>query len=160
MRLCDTGGVTLIELVISISIVAVAVTGTLLSINRTVRSSADPMIVRQALAIGEAYIEEILLKGYYDPDLGAAGGVCPVAEASRDLYDNICDYDGLSDAGARDQNNNAVAGLASYQVDVAVESATATLGALVGDPAVVRVDVTVASGAEVNLTLSGYRANY
>ena len=160
MRLRDTGGVTLIELVIAISIVAVTVTGTLLSINRTVRGSADPMVVRQALSIGEAYLEEILLRGYYDPDLGAAGGVCPAVEASRDLYDNICDYDGLSDAGARDQDNNAIAGLASYQVDVAVETATATLGALVGDPAVLRVDVTVASGAEVNFTLSGYRANY
>ena len=160
MRLRDTGGVTLIELVIAISIVAVTVTGTLLSINRTVRSSADPMVVRQALSIGEAYLEEILLRGYYDPDLGAAGGVCPAVEASRDLYDNICDYDGLSDAGARDQDNNAIAGLASYQVDVAVETATATLGALVGDPAVLRVDVTVASGAEANFTLSGYRANY
>ncbi len=160
MRLRDAGGVTLIELVIAISIVAVTVTGTLLSINRTVRSSADPMVVRQALSIGEAYLEEILLRGYYDPDLGAAGGVCPAVEASRDLYDNICDYDGLSDAGARDQDNNAIAGLASYQVDVAVETATATLGALVGDPAVLRVDVTVASGAEANFTLSGYRANY
>ncbi len=160
MRLRDTGGVTLIELIISISIVAVAVTGTLLSINRTVRSSADPMVVRQALSIGEAYLEEILLKGYYDPDLGAAGGVCPAVEASRDLYDNICDYDLHSDAGARDQDNNAIAGLTSYQIDVAVETVTATLGALVGDPAVVRVDVTVASGAEVNFTLSGYRTNY
>ncbi len=159
-RLGDASGVTLIELVISISIVAIAVTGTLLSISRSVRSSADPLIVHQALAVGEAYLEEVLLKEYYDPNLGAGGGVCPMSEASRDLYDNLCDYDGLADAGARDQNNVAVVGLEGYNVAIAVEETTATLGALTGDPDVVRVDVTVSNGNVVNLTLSGYRTNY
>ena len=67
---------TLIDLIISITIVGIAVTGTLLSINRSVRSSADPLIAQQALIVAGAYLEEILLNDYYDPDLGALGGVC------------------------------------------------------------------------------------
>ena len=83
-RLREASGVTLIELVISITIVGIAVTGTLLSINRSVRSSADPLVVQQALVVAGAYLEEILVNDYYDPDLGAVGGVCPATEASRD----------------------------------------------------------------------------
>ena len=159
-QLCDTAGVTLIELVISISIVAIAATGTLLSINRTVRSSADPMIVKQALAVAEAYLEEVLLRDYYDPDLGAIGGICPANEASRDLYDNLCDYDLLDDSGARDQDGNAIAGLGDYRVRITVEDTGATLGALAGSAQVVRVDVRVTNSPVVDITLSGYRTNY
>ena len=109
-RLRETSGVTLIELIIAITIVGIAVTGTLLSINKSVRSSADPLVVQQGLIVAEAYLEEILLNDYYDPDLGAVGGVCPAKEASRDLYDNVCDYDSLTDVGARDQDNFAIPG--------------------------------------------------
>lgn len=159
-RLRDTSGVTLVELVLSIVIIGVTVTGTFLAINRTVRSSADPMIVKQALAIGEAYLEEILLKDYYDPDLGAGGGICPAVEATRDLYDNLCDYDTLDDSGAEDHDGNAIAGLESYRVRVSVETAGANLGALTGDTEVVRVDVRVTHSSVVDLTLSGYRTNF
>ncbi|MEE9280444.1 MAG: type II secretion system protein [Myxococcota bacterium] len=159
-QLRDAAGATLIELVISIVIVAIAVTGTLLSINRTVRSSADPMIVKQALAVAEAYLEEVLLRDYYDPDLGAVGGICPLAEASRDLYDNICDYDLLDDSGARDQDGNAIAGLGSYRVRISVDAAGAALGGLAGSAQVVRVDVRVTNVGVVDITLSGYRTNY
>ena len=133
-RLRETSGVTLIELIISITIVGIAVTGTLLSINRSVRSSADPLVAQQALIVAGAYLEEILLNDYYDPDLGAVGGVCPAQEASRDLYDNVCDYHLLADVGARDQDNNAIPGLGGYTITVAVETANANLGALNGLP--------------------------
>ena len=69
-------GVTLIELIITIVVISIALTGTLVVISRTVGGSADPMIVRQAVGVAEAYLEEILLKPYYDPVLGA--GVTPL----------------------------------------------------------------------------------
>ncbi len=159
-RLRETSGVTLIELIIAITIVGIAVTGTLLSINKSVRNSADPLVVQQALAVAEAYMEEILLNPYYDPDLGAGGGVCPAVEASRDLYDNVCDYDLLSDVGARDQDNTAIPGLGGYTITVAVETANANLDTLNGPTQVIRVDVNVTDGVVVNFTLSGYRTNY
>ncbi len=159
-RVSETSGFTLIELVISITIVGIAVTGTLLSINRSVRNSADPLVVQQALAVAGAYLEEILLMGYYDPDLGAGFGVCPAKELSRDLYDNVCDYDTLTDVGARDQDNTAIPGLGGYTITVSVEAANANLGTLNGPTQVIRVDVNVNDGAIVDFTLSGYRTNY
>ena len=153
-------GVTLIELVISIAVIAIAVTGTLLVIARTTRASADPMVQRQASAIAESYLEEILAKPYYDPTLGAGGGACPAAGGPRATWDNVCDYAGLDDAGARDQFAVAVAGLSAYRVRVSVDSATATLGALTGAANVIRVDVRVTHSLPLDLVLSGYRANY
>jgi MSHA pilin protein MshD len=127
--------------------------------NQTTRHSADPMIAEQAVAIAEAYLEEILLKSYYDPDTGAGGGICPAAEASRDLYDNICDYNGLNDSGAKDQDGNAITDLEKYNVAVTVDT-TATLNALSGSTDVVRIDVEVTNSNFVDITMTGYRTNY
>lgn len=152
-----TRGVTLVELVIAITIIAVALGGTLMAVNATTRHSADPMIGQQALAIAESYLEEVLLQPYIDPDLDPiSGAVCPSAEASRDLYDNVCDYAGLDDAGAIDQNGNSVAGLAGYRVRVGVDTG-ANLGGFSGSADVLRIDVRVSHPASVDLTLSGYR---
>ena len=122
--------------------------------------NADPMLELQASAIAEAYLEEIMLKPYYDPDLGAPGGVCPAAEvAGRTVYDNVCDYDLLDDVGPIDQNGVPVAGLAPYRVRVNVDT-LATLGALAGPADVVRADVRVTHASGLDLTLSGYRARF
>ena len=149
-------GTTLIELVVSLVVVSVALVGTLQVVTYVTRSSADPVLLHQAAAIADSHLEEILLRDFYDPDLGAGGGVCPSAEASRDLYDNVCDYDGLDDSGPRDQSGSAVAGLSGYRVRVDVDT-TANLGALSGTGTVVRVDVRVTHTTAVDLTLSGYR---
>src|SRR5215510_14030761 len=69
-------GATLVEMVISIAIIAIVVSGTLLLVQKVAVHSADPMVERQALAIAQAYLEEILLRPYWDPTLGSAGGAC------------------------------------------------------------------------------------
>ncbi len=157
----DQSGVTLIELVITIVVISIAVTGTLVLIQRTILSSADPMIVRQAVGISEAYLEEIMLKSYYDPVLGAGAGPCPAPDPNdgRPEYNNVCDYNGLDDDGARDQADNALTDLAGYQVRVTVDP-NATLGDLSGPAEVIRADVRVSHPAGIDFTLSGYKANY
>ena len=40
--------------------------------------------------------------------------------ASRASFDNVCDYAGLNDNGARDARGQAIAALANYRVQVAV----------------------------------------
>jgi MSHA pilin protein MshD len=57
-------GITLIELIMFIVIVGVALAGLLASLNLSVKSSADPLQPKQALAIAEATLESILLKDY------------------------------------------------------------------------------------------------
>ena len=57
-------GLTLIELIMFIVIVSVALVGVLTVFNVTTRSSADPMIRKQMLAIAEAVLEEVMLQPF------------------------------------------------------------------------------------------------
>ncbi len=143
-------GTTLIELVIAIVIVSIAVSAVLMVMSMNVAHSADPMIRYQAVAIAEAYLEEISLKSFADPN-GVDG------EASRDLYDDADDYHGLVDVGARNQFDAALPGLGDYTVSV-----TVTQSAL---PSILATDnylinVTVTHEADINFTLSAYRPNF
>ena len=146
---------SLIELVIAIVVIAISLTGAFALVDSTTRKSADPMLERQATSIAEAYLEEILQQAYVDPD---DGQVCPTKEASRALFDNVCDYSGLADSGARDQQGDAVGGLEGYRVDVAIDP-KATLGGLTGQSVVLRIDVTVTDPQGRPVRLSAYRTN-
>lgn len=145
------GGVTLVELLVSIVIVSIAASGVLGLLAMTTAGSADPMLRHQAAAIAESYLEEVLLKPFEDPD-GVDG------EVARADFDDLDDYDGLADAGARDQFGMPLAGLGDYSVVVAVSPSS-------GLPAVppadaLRVDVVVTRGVEVSFALSGYRTRF
>lgn len=152
-------GFTLIETLISIMVVGIALTGFASVFVLTFSHGADPLRERQALAVAEAYLEEILLRPYADPDTGAT---CGAPEASRAVFDDACDYDALADNGclitpataACDQNGNPIAGLAGYTVAVAVTAQP------VGPPNVnaLRVEVTVTvPGSNTPVQLVGYR---
>ena len=141
-------GLTLIELLVSIVIVAVAASAVLAVLATTSGSSADPMVRRQATSIAEAYLEEILLKPFADPD-GVDG------ESSRAAFDDVDDYDGLVDAGARDQFGNAIPILGAYTVSVNVGSSSALAGVPVADA--LRIDVNVTWESSIDFTISAYR---
>lgn len=144
-------GATLVEILVSIVIVAIAA-GTILGLLAiTTGQSADPMIRHQASAIAEAYLEEILLRDFDDPD-GVDG------EGARAAFDDLDDYDGLNDAGARDQFGNPIAGLGAYTVAVSVTPSAGLAGVPAGDA--LRVDVRVSRGADIDLLLSGYRTRF
>jgi len=115
---------------------------------RNVEHSADAMIVSQGVSIAEAYMEEIALKPFADPD--GVGG-----EALRADFDDVADYDGLVDNGARDQFGNAIAGLGGYTVSVAIVPSAALPG--IDAANAVRIDVRVAQAPYVDYVLSGYR---
>ena len=148
-------GVSLIELVVAIVVISISLTGTMLIVETTTRRSVDPMLERQSISIAESYLEEILQKAYLDPDDGT---LCPAPEASRNLFDNICDYSGLTETGARDQNGVAIAGLDVYQIQIIVDQ-SAGLGAITGSANVFRVDATVSDPMGRPVRLSGYRTS-
>ena len=54
-------GLSLIELILFIVIVSVSVVGVLAALDRTARASAEPLVIKQALAIAEALLEEVEL---------------------------------------------------------------------------------------------------
>ncbi|MCP4994736.1 MAG: pilus assembly protein MshD [Gammaproteobacteria bacterium] len=150
-------GTTLIELLVSIVILSVAVTGIMMVITQTAGSSADPMLREQATAIAQSYMEEVLLQPLADPQGGETNG----AEAGevRSTYDDVWDYAGLSDStGAMDQSGSLITGLSAYDIDITVTNTT--LGPGVGSPAL-RIEVRVTHDASdgINLPLVAYRLN-
>ena len=157
-------GVNLIELLISIVVIAIACTGVLLVFAQTVRFSADPMIQTQALAVAEAYLDEILARPVNDPSGGESGASeegNPSLAANRPLLDDVQDYDGLSNSPPQAQDGSVAdfapvdgqPDLAGYQIDVDV-----TTGVAVNGVAMARVDVRVRFAPVVDFTLTGFRA--
>ncbi len=144
----DQRGVTLVELIVSIVVVATAVGAILGVLSRNVGGSADPFITLQAGAIAEAYLEEIRLRPFLDPD-GADG------EVLRSDFDDLDDYHGLLDNGARDQFGNPIAALANYTISVNVVASAALPGVPSADT--LRIDVRVVQAPYVDFTLSSYR---
>lgn len=57
-------GLSLIELVIAVMIISVSVAGVLMLFGSSVRHSADPMVRKQAVAIAEAMLNEVLAQAY------------------------------------------------------------------------------------------------
>lgn len=143
-------GVTLIELIVAMVVISIALAGVLMVINYTTLHSADPVLRHQALAIAEAYMEEITLKNFTDPDTDG--------EVSRDLYDDVDDYNGLSDSGARDQNDNGIPGLGGYSVAVSVQ--TQNYGPTGDEVSGLKIDVMVTDPAGESFVLTGFRADY
>lgn len=141
-------GLTLVELLVSIVIVGIAASTILGVFSITSASSADPMIRHQAAAIAESYLEEVLARPFDDPDGSDA-------ETLRADFDDVEDYDGLLDNGARDQFGNPIPSLSDYTVSVAVSNSSALPSIPAGDT--YRVDVVVSRSADINFQLSGYR---
>jgi MSHA pilin protein MshD len=146
---------TLIEIIVTIVVIGISATALLSVFSSMIRGSADPLIQQQATSIAEAYMEEIMLRAFEDPQTAESG----VAEAgeTRPNYDDVQDYNSLGTNQVRDQNNNPIAALSAYGVTVAV----------VGDAlntvpagAAMRVDVTVTHPAIADILLSGYRTRY
>lgn len=155
-------GFTLIEMIVAIVIISVGLAGVLSAFNVNVRSSADPLLRKQMLAVAEEMMEEILLKPFAISGAAPANALvaCGVAGAVRAGFDDVRDYSGYGTTGICDIDGAAVAGLANYNVSVLVANPAlpADFGGLpVAD--VLRVTVTVTLNADT-LTLVGWRTNY
>lgn len=147
-------GATLIEMVVSILVISISATATMMVVSQVGRHSADPMRRLQAVAIAQAYMDEILAQSLSDPDGGETGGA--EAGETRATFDDVMDYHGLADnAGARDQTGTAIAGLEGY--NVAVTIAAATLGGLPARQ--VRVLVAFDGDPSIQVPLVAYRMN-
>ncbi len=140
-------GFTLVELIFFVVLVSLGLAGILMVMDVSVKSSADPMVRKQAMALADSLMEEILLKGYDDPD-----GLPNVVESGRATYDDVSDYQGIDEtiSASGPLFVGMPAALYGYRLQVSV-SAT-TLGAV---PAR-QVAVTVSRNGE-SIALTGYR---
>lgn len=140
-------GFTLVELIFFIVVVSVGIAGILMVMDVSVKASADPMVRKQAMALADSLMEEILLKAYQDPD-----GLPNVVEGGRALYDDVDDYHGINEtiSSAGPIFVGMPANLNGYQIQVTV-SATS-----LGTVAAKQVTVTVSRGNE-SISMTGYR---
>lgn len=162
MKPCKQQGLTLIELIISIVILGIGSVALLLAFQTWIAASADPMVNRQAIAIAEAYLEEISLQSFADPD-GNTAATCtstalgPEGGEARAVFDDVDDYDSLTDVGARDSLGNAIAGLEGYTVQIRVNCEN--LAGLGADNAK-RITATVLHPVIGSISLSTVRTRY
>lgn len=140
-------GFTLIELIVSIVVLAIAVAGVVAALSAIAVRSANAMVSEQANAIASAYLDEVLQKPF-----GANDG-----QVARPNLDVIDDYAGLTNVGVQDQTGTAVAGLGQFTVVVSVTPTA--LGAVVAGESR-EVDVTVSHPSGVTVVLSGFRTQH
>ncbi len=147
---------TLIELTLSILIISICLIGTILAFITVAKFNADPLIQQQAINIGKSYLEEIMAKSF--PQVIP----CPAAPAGgRAVFASVCDYQGLNDIGARDQDGQVITGLSAYTVQITIDTASAILGGINPGTDVVRIDVSVThQDLQTAMVLSGYRTKY
>lgn len=177
-------GISLIELIMFIVIVSVALAGILLVMNTVTKSSADPLIHKQALAIAESLLEEVELMPFSlcDPnDANAASAViatdCAGLDQNKggaplmtptpnsetryspsDPFDNVADYGGFSmAAGSIMDITNANIGLAGYMANIAV--ARNGVAGLPADAALL-ITVTVTGPDNLPVVVEGIRTRY
>lgn len=145
-------GFTLIEIVVTLVVIGIAASALVGVFSSIVRGSADPAIQQQAITIAEAYIEEISLKSFNDPDDVETG--TSEGEAGRASYDDVKDYRSLAAGAPADQLGTAIVALAAYNVTVTITDST-----LNGITALL-IDVNVTHPAVDPILLSAYRTDY
>jgi MSHA pilin protein MshD len=167
-------GMTLIELIVFVVIVSVALAGVLSVLNFTSKASADPMIRKQALAVAESVMEEVMLQPFTwcDPDDPAAGtaidaSACATAETmgpeagetrggAATPFDNVNDYNNVSPPIATSLGGT---GSAPYVANVTVAAADLNTDILAASGAALLITVTVTAAGET-IQLQGYRTRY
>ncbi len=181
-------GISLIELLVFIIVVGVAVTGVVSVYSQNARASVDPVIRKQAMAIAESLLDEVLSKPYTycDPNdaqadtatsavIGPTGCATVVEGMGREVaqgetrysatnpFDNVNDYNNFSMAGIEDITGVAIPGLEIYTATVQVQPVPDFNGivpAVPGDNETLLVTVTVTAPNNQTLSLSGYRTRY
>lgn len=142
-------GLTLIELIIFIVIIAVASTGVLLVFQQTVKGSVDPIIRKQAMTVAASLLEEVLAVEYACPATALCGNV---TSSNRTATHGIVDYHGFAmNDGILAIDGTPIKQLADYSALVSVASESNWNGA----PGR-KISVSVRHQNET-LTLDGWR---
>lgn len=171
-------GLTLIELIVFIVIVSVALAGVLNILNLTNRTSADPLIRKQMLAIAEGLMDEVAAQPFTwcDPDdpaaataISAAACAVPEAvgpEAGETRGGAVTPFDNVNDYNSPAVITTNITGAAmppgySAVITVGPGAPLGPAASLVPAAALllITVTVTVASSTET-MVLEGYRTRY
>jgi MSHA pilin protein MshD len=167
-------GISLFELILFIVVIGVGLAGILSVFVTSATRSADPMVRKQAIAVAESLLEEVMLQPftYCDPDdpgaatatassvLGGCSTAAAVQDGARtagesrgsasDPLDNVWDYSGFTMTGITSIDDVATVLLPNYRATVTVTAVTmntspVVAGLAVPSPEALRIDVQVVS---------------
>lgn len=168
------GGFSLIETIIVVVLLGIMMAGMTVLFVENASKSHQPYLRQRALAVANAYMDEILHKRW--DDNSPLGGGCVVfagsscasgpgaagigtEEGARSNYDDIDDYNGLNDSPPLDSLGNTMTGYSGFSVAVSVSSpGSAWNGIAAVDVKLIKVDVT--STMQETISISAYRVNF
>ena len=164
IRNSRVAGFTLFEIIAFIVIIAVAFAGITTLYSYSVRGSSDPLVQKQAIAVAESMMDEILLLPFANPSGGGSCGGAPSQD--RTQCDDVGDYQGYDTSsqtptGIKTVEGTPIAALSGYNVQVAVDSSAftaATPNVAAADSKLITVTATGPNG--VTFTLEGWKFNY
>lgn len=135
-------GTTLVELIVTIVILSVALAGVTFAIQGGLLRSSDPMVQLRAVALAQAYIDEIMGKRFDEKSANsgippcrasappprqctAEGSFGPDGAETRDRFDDVDDYHGLDEGDGQpdplqDAEGNTRDGYDNFRVQVEV----------------------------------------
>ena len=176
IRRAKQSGFSLIELVIAISILAIALTSVVVSVNSVLNQANVPHIESRAVSLALAYLEEILAKPF---DENTPPGGLPACDAvactalvdfgtdpgdpNRAQYDDVDDYHNLTDNPPLDADGNPLASYTAFSVQVSVAYDGDYDGVVneANETTAKLVQVVVSHPQLSNdLTISGYRGGF
>lgn len=166
-------GFTLIETIIVIVLVGAMMAGMTTMFMTNVGNSHRPFLRQRALAVVNAFMDEIQHKRWNEatPIGGGcvnAGASCPAGPAAiaigtdgdtRATYDDIDDYNGLNQTPPQNSAGVDMPGYAGFTVNVSVaQPAGAWNGIAAADVRLITVSVT--SPSNETIAISSYRVNF
>ena len=163
IRNSRAAGFTLFEIIVFIVVISVAFAGIATLYAYSVRGSSDPLVQKQAIAVAESMMDEILLLPF--PSGGNSCGAAPSQD--RTLCDDVSDYQGYDTSlqtptGIKTVLGTSIAELSAYNVQVAVAANTAFTAASPNVPAAdsKRITVTATGPNGITFTLEGWKFSY
>ena len=166
-------GFTLVEIVIVIVMVGAMMAGMAVLFVNNVENSHRPYLRQKALAVANAFMEEIQHKKWDENsplgggcvNTGSSCGTGPGAagmgteEATRGEYDDIDDYDTITNQSPpQDSAGNPMPDYGGFSVSVSVLQPGAWNGIPAAD--VKQIEVSVTSPNNETILVSSYRVNY
>lgn len=147
------GGFSLIETIVFIVIVSVALVGVLSVLNLTAARSADPMQIKQAVAIGEGFIDEILSRDYSNATAYAGASIDPRRNFAD--VDDFSGYVATTTPGIYTRGGAIIPALAQYSVTILVAAPAAISGVPMK-----AITVTVTDPSGNTYPFTAYKAGY
>lgn len=163
-------GYSLIELIVTIVLTTIVMVLFYNIFGQSQLGSVSPVMQVKAAQLAQGYLEEISLKRFDEnspagngqrcnsPSAPACSGSLTSDSETRAQFDDIDDYNGLTDAPPQDALGNARTGFNGFSVSITVTYAGGDFGFAAQD--LKRIQLTVTSPEGDQFVFTNYKGNF